>query len=124
MQVQVRSYPVDVLTAHYRVYGELQTRGDPTIFLNDENVSTLTVYDATLMPLRQGMRLGAVMAREIHIPKNEPQVLILGNFEPEVRPLPKTANLICFTDTYVLRGTFHMGLETQISDLFYVQAGP
>jgi hypothetical protein len=124
MQVQVRSYAVDVLTAHYRVTGELRPRGDPTMFLNDHNVSTLTVFDAVLMPLHQDMRLGAVAADELQVPKTEPQVIILGNFVPEVKPLPKTERLICFTDTYVLRGTFHMGPETQVMDVFYALPGP
>jgi|YNPNPStandDraft_1061719.scaffolds.fasta_scaffold41374_3 hypothetical protein len=124
MDVIVKSYPVDIMTAHYRVYGEIRTRGDPVLFLNDQNVSTLTVYDATLMPLRQGMRLGAVSTDELHVPKHEPQVIILGNFIPETRPLPKTERLICFTDTYILRGTFHMSVETKVHDVFYAQPGP
>jgi hypothetical protein len=124
MQIQLQNYPVDVLTAHYRVYGELRSRGEPSVFLNDEEVETLTIYDATLMPLRQGMRLGAVTAAELHVPKTEPQVLILGGYIPEVKPLPKTSELICFTDTYVLRGTFHMGMEVKVPDLFYVQDIP
>ncbi len=124
MEIQLRSYAVDILTAHYRVTGELRTRGDPTMFLNEANVSTLTVHDAVLMPLRTGMRLGAVAASILHIPKTEPQVLILGNFVPEIKPLPKVERLICFTDTYVLRGNFHMGLETHVSDVFYALPGP
>jgi hypothetical protein len=124
MQIQVHSFPVDVLTPHYRIYGELRSRGEAAVFLNDEEVETLTIHDATLMPLRQGMRLGAVTAAEIHVPKTEPQVLILGGYVPEVKPLPKTSELVCFTDTYVLRGTFHMGMEVKVLDLFYVQNIP
>jgi hypothetical protein len=124
MQVIVNTFPVDILTAHYRVYGEIRTRGNPTIFLNDQNVSTLTIYDATLTPLRPGMKLGAVAADELHIPKTEPQVIILGNYKPEIMPLPKKERLICFTDTYILRGTFHMGSETRIEDVFYALPGP
>lgn len=119
MQVIVNTYPVDILTPHYRVYGELRTRGDPTLFLNDESNATLTVHDATLIPLRQDMRLGAVTMDELHIPKHEPQVLTVGDYTPQVRPLPKAVRLICFTDTYLLRGTFHMSPETRTNDVFY-----
>lgn len=124
MQVIVNKYPVDILSPHYRVYGEIWTRGDPTIFLNDQSVSTLTIHDATLVPLRQGVRLGPMSMDELYIPKTEPQIITLGNYEPQVRPLPKAERLICFTDTYLLRGTFHMSPETRVEDVFYIQPGP
>lgn len=124
LKVVVQTYPVDILTAHYRVYGEIRTRGYPTIFLNDDSISTLTIYDATLMPLRQGMLVGAMSMDELQVPKTEPQVITFGNFEPEIKLLPKAERLICFTDTYLLRGTFHMSQETKTKDVFYVQPGP
>ncbi len=124
MEIIVQSYPVDILTSHYRVYGEIRTRGDPSIFLNDQAVSTLTVYDATLIPLRPGVRVGAMMMDELYIPKSEPQIITLGDYEPVVRPLPKQERLICLTDTYLLRGTFHMGPETRVEDVFYALPGP
>ncbi len=124
MQVVMTHYAVDILTAHYRVYGEIRTRGDPTLFFNDQSVSTLTVYDATFIPLRQGMRLGALTTEELHIPRVEPQIITLGNYVPQIRPLPKAEQLVCFTDTYLLRGTFHMSPDTRIQDVFYMQSGP
>lgn len=124
MEVIVQSYPVDILTAHFRVYGEIRTRGDPSMFLNDQSVSTLTIYDASLMPLRTGMRVGAMMMDELHIPKTEPHIITLGEYEPLVKPLPKRERLICLTDTYLLRGIFHMAPETRVEDVFYAQPGP
>jgi len=124
MQVQVKKYPVDVLTAHYRVYGEISTIGDPTMFFNNETVSTLTIQDATLMPIRPNARIGPVSVDTLFVPKTEPHVVILGGHKHEVNLLTNTAQLICFTSTYVVKGVFHMGLETQVKDAFFVGSGP
>ena len=124
MEVVVNSYPIDVLAAHYRVYGEIRTRGDPTTYFNDQNVSTLIVFDATLIPLRQDMRLPAMSVTKLNIPKTEPQIFTLGQFQPAIRPLPKTEQVVCLTDTYLLQGTLHMAQETRAEDAFYVMPGP
>ncbi len=123
MQILVNRYPADILTTHYRVYGELVARGDPAIYFNATDLLALSIIDATLMPLRQGMRLGPVSMDELFIPRTEPQVIILGSYEPAVRPLPRKENLICFTDTYLLRGTFHMGMDTNPEDIFFTAGG-
>lgn len=124
MQIIINAYPVDLLTPHYRIYGELRVRGDPSVSLNEPSVDTLTVHDAVMLPLHEGMRLGAVDVETLYVPKAEPQIITLGDFKPMVKPLPRTERLICFTDTYLLRGTFHMAFETQVQDTFSVQGGP
>lgn len=124
LQPVLEKYPVDILTSHYRVYGEIQPRGDPHMFFNSENVDSLIINDATMMPLREGMRLGAVAADELYVPISEPQVIIVGNYQPQVKPLPKRERLICFTDTYILRGFFHMSVETRLQDVFWAGHGP
>jgi hypothetical protein len=123
VQIVINRYPADILTAHYRVYGELVARGDPTIYFNASDLLAIAIADATLMPLRQGMRLGAVSMDELFIPRSEPQVIILGGYEPTVKPLPRKEHLICFTDTYLLRGTFHMGMDTRPEDVFFTIGG-
>jgi len=123
--VVVATYPVDIFTAHYRISGEFKPRGNPTIFLNDPDNQTLSVYDATVIPLRPGVELEPLSAPTLHISKSEIQVLVLGNMGLDVaRPLPKRARLICLTDLYVLEGYFHMATDTRIEDLFTVLAGP
>nr|MBN1230124.1 hypothetical protein [Anaerolineae bacterium] len=124
MQIVNQSFPVDILTSYYRVHGELVTRGDPTMYLNNQEMSLFTIRQATLMPLRPGMRVGAVMMDEILMPKAEPQLIILGKFDPQVRLLPKSENLVCFTDSFVLNCTFHMSPDTRVEDMFFMQAGP
>jgi hypothetical protein len=124
LKIVVASYAADILTPHYRVYGELRTRGDPTIFLNDQTVGTLTLYDAVLTPIRPEMRVSPMSVDVLHIPKHEPHIITLGGFSPQIPPLPKTEPLICFTDTYMLRGLFHMARETRVEDVFHAHPGP
>lgn len=117
--VKLEEYPVDILTAHYRVYGELRVRGNPAYYLNDATISALTVHNATLMPIRTGVRVGATPADTLYIPRLEAQIIILGKKPPEeTRPLPKAERMVCFTDTYVMRATFYMGVDTQPQDVF------
>ncbi len=124
LRIVVTNYTVDILTAHYRVYGILRTRGDPTVFLNDETVGSLTVYDAVLTPLRADVRIEPMAVDVLHIPKTEPQVITLGDFKPQILPLPKSVRMVCITDTYVLRGNIHMAPDTLPQDAFYVHRGP
>lgn len=125
LQVQVQKYPVDILTAHYRVYGELRVLGHPLHYLNNETVSALSVFDAMLVPIRSGARIGEMSAPQLLVPKTEPQILILGRRAPdETSPLPKSERMVCFTDTYVVRGIFHMRVDSQLQDTFTKEFGP
>lgn len=123
MEVLVQNFPVDILTPHYRVYGEIRTIGDPLIFLNDKNTQVLTIHDVVLLPLRKQVRLGSVSVDKFHIPVTEVHIISLGNYQPTITPLPKTEQLICFTDTFLLRGTFHMSVETRVQDVFWSSSG-
>ncbi len=124
MEVLLQSFSVDILTAQYRVIGEIRTRGEPSVYFNNDSVSTLTVYDATLVPLHPNARIQPILVDEMHIPKSEPQVITLGSYTPQSPLLPKEIRMICFTDTYVIRGIFHTSQETQAADIFHVTPHP
>lgn len=125
MQIQEQKYPVDILTGNYRVSGELRPLGNPTIYLNDNSRTTLTVFDATVVSLRPGIQLEPMAANALYVPKKEPHVLIIGKLTlDEVKPPPKLAPIVCLTDTYLLKGNFHMGMDTKVVDVFSVLAGP
>lgn len=125
MQIQEKKYPVDILTANYRVSGELRPLGNPTIYLNDSSRTTLTVYDATVVSLRPGIQMEPMAANALYVPKKEPHVLIIGKltFE-EIKPPPKQAPIVCLTETYLIKASFHMGMDTKVVDVFSVLAGP
>ena len=124
MEVVTRTYPIEVLTAHFQVGGEFSPRGNPGVFLNDQQVETFVIEGASSQPLAYGSKLGQMSSSPAFVPKNEIQILTMDGFEPqEALLMPKKVNLLVFTDTYAIRGTFHTGAETPASDVF-VQGGP
>lgn len=125
MQIMEKKYPVDILTANYRVSGELRPLGNPTIYLNDSSRTTLTIFDAMVVSLRPGIQMEPMAATALYVPKKEPHVLILGKLTlEEVKPPPKSAPIVCLTDTYLVKGNFHMGMDTKVVDVFSILAGP
>lgn len=123
MQVQVIPYATEILTADYQILGELLPRGNPNIFINDQAYQTLTLHTATVKPVMMGAKLGPMPSPDVHIPKAVVHVLHIKDFTAaEAQILPNKIRMLCFTSTYVIRGSFHTGPETKSSDLFYATA--
>jgi len=125
MEVRVQTFPVEILTGYYQVGGKIEMIGNPAIYVNDASFSTFNIRDATMTPLTTGTPIGPVNVPLLFLPKDEPQVILVGDFSPrDAQLLPNKIKLICFTDTYVIRGVFPTGPETQASDLFSFTPGP
>lgn len=125
MQVNIRTYPVEILTGHYQIGGEIEIRGNPAVFVNDASFSAFTIRNATLTPLTVGTSVGPVKVPVLFLPKSEPQVVLIGDFSPQdAQLLPTKIGLVCFTDSYVIRGVYHTGPETQPIDVFFSGGGP
>lgn len=125
MEVQINTSPVEILTSTYQIGGELEVRGSPAIFINDSEFAAFTIHNATVTPLVAGTRIGALDTKTLYLPKDELQVLVIGGLTAtQAQLLPHKVRMVCFTDTYVLRGFFHTGPETQAGDIFYSQPGP
>ena len=124
MQIQTTTYPVEIMTADYQAAGTFAPRGNPAMFINDESVQTFTLQDATFTPLMPGAHIGTVKASPLFVPKPHTHIMLIGDLKPEdALLLPKPLTLVCFTDTYAVRGTFHIGTETQPADLLTEMAG-
>jgi hypothetical protein len=125
MEVVFTPYPIEILSSNYQIQGELRPRGNPNIFINDAQYATIVVHSGTLKPISHGARIGPVSVGQIYLPKNEVHVMALRNFDvKEAQILPTSFRMICFTDTYVIRGAFHTGPETKPLDIFYSGPGP
>lgn len=123
MQIQFTPYPTEIFTADYQISGDLQPRGNPNIFINDQAFQTVTLYNTTVKPIMAGAKLGAMNAPDVHIPKAAIHVMQVQNFTAtDAQILPNKIRLLCFTSTYVIRGSFHTGPETKPSDIFYATA--
>ncbi len=84
MQINLNTFPVEILTGHYQVSGNLEVRGgNPGLFLNDSSFQVFSVHDATMTPLVAGSPVGPVKVPLLFVPKTEPHVLLVGNFAPK-----------------------------------------
>ncbi len=125
MQTTITPYPIEILTPSYRISGEIRPRGNPGVFLNDQAYPTLTIYSAHLQPIAGGARVGEMAMDELYLPKGEIDIIAIHDFPIENAMLmPNKHSLICFTETFVVRGTFHSGPETKAADVFYFTGGP
>lgn len=121
MEVQLRHYPVDCLANGYLVSGEFTPRGDPFIFINDNNITTFTIDNASLTPLVADALVAEMKPSAAYVPKTQVQVMMFGNYTiDDARPLQTTIRAVAFTDTYVIRANFHTSPEVQIGDFLFV----
>lgn len=120
MDIQLTAYPILVLTSSYQVDGTLTPRGRPNIFLNDAQYEAISVDHATLKPIMQGARLGPMTMAQLHMSKREIQIVRFGEFTvADAQLLASARCMVCFTDTYIVRGEFPTSPETKAVDLFY-----
>jgi hypothetical protein len=124
LEIQLTPYSIEVLTGSYQASGVLSPRGHPGVFLNDVNYSTLTITEAQLKPIIYGARSPEMKVPELSVPKREVQLLILRELNPaDAMLLPHKQPMMCFTDTYAIRCTFHTGPETREADVLSSSAG-
>jgi hypothetical protein len=125
MQVNIITFPVEILTGYYQISGNMEVRGNPAVFVNDATFEVFNIHDATLTPLVAGSPVGQVKVPLLYLPKTEPQVILIGKFTAqEAQLLPNKIRLVAFTDTYVIRGDFHAGPETKADDVLFYAVGP
>ncbi len=110
---------MDIFTAHYRISGEWKSRGNPAIFLNSETLQTLVIEEATVIPLRPGVDLEPILTPRLYLPKRDPQAIIVGNLKSdEIKPLPRRELLVALTDLLIMKGYFHLAMESNLQEAF------
>ena len=98
--------------------------GDPGTFINDDKKPTLIIDEATATPLDTGSRTGDISIPQLHVPKTKVHIVIIGNYTAaEARPMPKTALMACFTNTFIIRGNYHMSPEMNGPEVFFEGRG-
>ncbi|NDJ36859.1 MAG: hypothetical protein GYB64_19575 [Chloroflexi bacterium] len=125
MEIELKTYPIQLLTSHYMITGSITPRGNPSIFLNDPRLDVYEINSATINPLEAGTPVATITVPTAYVPRGKTQVIILGDYTvDEAQPMPKTEVMAVFTDTYLVHGHYHMAQEVTGSDLFFVQKGP
>lgn len=125
MQIRTSEYPIEIFTGYFQVSGVMDSRGEPSAYINDERVPNFTVRDGSMTPLSRGVPVGEITPKgAIYMPKNEVEVLIVGDYPlSQAKPMPKTVVMACYTDTYIVRGRYHMPAEVRADDVFKVVKG-
>jgi len=120
MEIQKTIYPVQVLAASYQIAGEISPRSNPSMYVNDPAVLAIPIENATIVPLMPDARIGEMKVPvETSVPRDHIQVLLVANVDPSEAALrPKSIRLLCFTDTYAIRATFHVPTETEANEVF------
>lgn len=120
MEINLQTYPVQILTRDYIVVGNFTPRGRANIYINDERNETFVVDSPEVTALVPGGTISTLADVDaINVPKAAIQVLVLGEFTKEdAQLLPRAETLVTFTDTFIVRGEFHMSMEAGISDIF------
>lgn len=124
-QPQLKALNVEVLTQKFQVVGSLTPLGDILSFLNDPQRETLIIEDAEATPIQAPWRGGAFTSAELVLPKSEVQIVLVDGLQrDDMQLLPRAENLVVYTDTFAVRGGFHTGSDTKVSDIFYITQGP
>jgi len=120
MQLQSYLFPCEIYTGNFQVEGQFRTIGNINIFLNDESNFSFELLNATVKPIAQGVRVKPLNPLgPAYVPRTEVQAMILGNLDnADVQLLPRTQMLTCYTDTYIIRGDFHLPTEARVGQVF------
>lgn len=70
-EIQFTSLAVEVLLSDYLLQGELRSRGDIVIYLNDRNYPSFILYDCALSPLDSNRRVETIKQDMISVEKAE-----------------------------------------------------
>jgi hypothetical protein len=125
MEVQVNTRLVEMLSADYQISGSLEIRGEnPAVYINNPSYPVFALRDATVTPLMPGTQIGAMSVPRLFVHRDELQVILIDMPVAEAQLPPTRRNLVCFTDTFVVRGGFASGQETQAVNLFTAGQGP
>jgi hypothetical protein len=124
MEVQTKTKLVEILSADYQLTGSMEVIGNPGVFVNNPSYDVFVVHNASVTPLTVGTQVGKVSVPKLYVPKQEAQVILIDMTVEEAQLLPTKKPLVCFTDTYIIRGGFATGLETSAGDLFTAGQGP
>ena len=125
MQIQRKSYPVELYTATHKIEGIYQPVGHLLDDINSADKVTIPLSDATFTPLIPNARLRPVSVPIVGVSRSE---ILFVYFQDEksvedLRLLKRTEPAILYTASFALRGDIHLGAEQQFRDMFDTMRG-
>jgi hypothetical protein len=114
-----KALPVAVLMPGFQARCTLQVFGMVQTFINDEQKSVFPLKQVTLHGLEVGNPAVSMELDELVVAKDRCQALAFEAMLPQEQTglMPRTERLVVYTSHYAIQGDFHMGMDTQISEL-------
>lgn len=115
----MQSIPVTVLLPGFQAHCMLQVFGMIQTFINDEQKSVFPLKQVALHGIEVGNPAVSMELEELVITKNRCHAIAFDTMlsQEQTGLMPHTERLAVYTSHYAIQGDFHMGMDTQISDL-------
>jgi len=125
MQIERKSYPVELYTATHKFEGTYQPIGHLIDDINDADKVTIPLLDATFSPLASDARMRPVSVPAVSVSRDEVLFVYFKEEQvaDELRMLKRTEPAILYTASFALRGDVHIGAEQQFRDMFDTMRG-
>lgn len=118
-EIQFTSINIEAVLADYIIRGELHSRGDIEIFLNDRNYPTFSLFDCELHPLAADRRVETVRQEQITIEKTEViAVSVLDESALENAQLTVSKRkVIVYSGRFAIHGLLHVPADAPDEDV-------
>jgi hypothetical protein len=125
MELIRQAYPAKMFTATRVFEGVYQPMGALLSDINDPDKGDFYLADATFTSLAQGSKFPPVSVPEVVVRKHD---VIFFYFEDEsadeqFRLLAREEEVVVYTAAFALRGSFHLGAEQRVRDMFDTMRG-
>ncbi len=107
---------VSVLTAIFQIRGKLRILGDLATFLNNEQLTTLSVYGANVLGVSISNPAAQMTQAEMIMNKRSAHLIAVEGTPPSVTLLPRIESLVMYTSQFALMGKFHLGADARVTD--------
>ncbi|MHB8627145.1 MAG: hypothetical protein ACYDBJ_22695 [Aggregatilineales bacterium] len=114
----ITEFPVTLFAANFQARGMVRSPGVLQTFLNDEQRSTLVVYNADVIGFEPTNPAARVSVPELIVRKVSCQIVAFDRRPPpdQYTLLPHTEPAAIYTDQFIVEGNFHMGADARLTD--------
>ena len=118
-EIELASYPVEVILDDYLVRGEIQPRGDLLTYINDRNWEFVALRNCELFPIAKDSRVNAISQALIVVNKHHLCAMsVLDEAQVnEIRLHESDRSLICYINQFAFQGKVHVHSEAPDEDM-------
>ena len=110
---------VDISAGNFLVRGEIESRGDLIVFMNDENNSSFAILNAQFMPDGPEYKVPAIRQSSITINQEHLAFVGVNNEEDaqKVQFVQSSHTAVFYTNWFAIRGKLHVHGEAKEDEL-------